>query len=302
MHRHENVRPQTTETQSQRLLLFRSGSFERLAVPLGLVARLEEIPLSAVEHAGGRKVVQYRNQILPLIVLSSIIEDAPDAISEQADPIQVVVFSNEENTIGLIVDQIVDIVDEAVTMRRPLSPRRGILGSAVVGKKVADFLDLQAIIESTGEKFFGLPENRNLARVLLAESSAFNRGLLRNQLEMSGYEVLEAANASEALLRVERESVQVLVVGGDLLAADPSGMDKVRQRTASARIPVLAVSNNSAEMSARKASGIAFDDHQLRFERQAMLASIARLAQAVQDPGARDKAEDLEKTGELVHA
>jgi hypothetical protein len=33
-----------------------------------------------------------------------------------------------------------------------------------------------------------------------------------------------------------------------------------------------------------------------------MLASIARLAQAVQDPGARDKAEDLEKTGELVHA
>jgi two-component system chemotaxis sensor kinase CheA len=40
--------------EQQRLLLFRAGSFERLAVPLSLVARLEEFPLSSIEHAGGR--------------------------------------------------------------------------------------------------------------------------------------------------------------------------------------------------------------------------------------------------------
>jgi chemotaxis protein histidine kinase CheA len=54
--------------------VFKSGSFERLAVPLSLVARLEEIPLASVEHAGGRRVVQYRNQILPLIALSSFLD------------------------------------------------------------------------------------------------------------------------------------------------------------------------------------------------------------------------------------
>ena len=37
----------------QRLFLFRAGSFARLAVPLSLVARLEEFPQSAIEHAGG---------------------------------------------------------------------------------------------------------------------------------------------------------------------------------------------------------------------------------------------------------
>jgi two-component system chemotaxis sensor kinase CheA len=320
MHRQEAVRPVSSEGQKQRLLLFKSGSFDRIAVPLALVARLEEIPRSSVEYAGGRQVVQYRDQILPLISLASIIdpqsmEPGETALLEaagnnhpddaQTDPIQVVVFSNEENTIGLIVDQIVDIVEEAVTMRRPKSPKPGILGSAVVGKKVADFLDLQSIIEATGERFFGVQEAKNLVTVLLAESSAFNRGLLRSQLEMSGYEVLEAGNTNEALQRIERESIQVMVVGSDLLANDPPGAEKIRKRTASVRIPVLAMSNTSAEMATRKSAGVAFDDYQLRFEREAMIQSIARLAHAV-DPSNKQwtdqAAGDLEKAGELVHA
>jgi two-component system chemotaxis sensor kinase CheA len=40
----------------QRLLLFQAGSFDRLAVPLSLVARLEEFPRSSIEHAGGGQV------------------------------------------------------------------------------------------------------------------------------------------------------------------------------------------------------------------------------------------------------
>ena len=47
------------EIEQQRLLLFRAGSFARLAVPLSLVARLEEFPQSAIEHASGGQVVQY---------------------------------------------------------------------------------------------------------------------------------------------------------------------------------------------------------------------------------------------------
>jgi two-component system chemotaxis sensor kinase CheA len=297
-HRQEASVPAAAEGQKQRLLLFKSGSFERLAVPLGLVARLEEIPLSSVEYAGGRQVIQYREQILPLIALSSIIEPGggPGAV-EQPDPIQVVVFSNEENTIGLIVDQIVDIVEEAVTMRRPSSPRPGILGSAVVGRKVADFLDLQAIIETTGEKFFSIPDNHSLATVLLAEASAFNRGLLRSQLEMSGYEVIEAGNHAEALQRMDRNSIQIVVIAADLLLTDPPGVEKIRKRAASSRIPILAVSGTAAEMQASKSSGLAFDDYQLRFEREAMLNSIARLAQAIDNP-----VPTFEKSGELVHA
>jgi len=297
-HRQDHGELATAEGQKQRLLLFKSGSFERLAVPLSLVARLEEIPLSSVEYAGGRRVVQYRGQILPLIALSSIIESSFSDDAERADPIQVVVFSNEDNTMGLIVDQIVDIVEELVTMRRSNSPRNGILGSAVVGKKVADFLDLQSIIETTGEKFFGAPESRSVSTVLLADSSSFNRGLLRSQMEMSGYAVVEAASTAETLQRLERESIQIVVIGSDLVAGDPAAMEKVRKRAVSARIPILALGNARNEKDAGKFSGLLYDDYQMRFEREAMLASIARLAAATGD----SRMADLERAGELVHA
>lgn len=39
-------------TGRQNYLVFRAGAFERLAVPLSLVARLEEFPLERIEHAG----------------------------------------------------------------------------------------------------------------------------------------------------------------------------------------------------------------------------------------------------------
>ena len=66
------------EVEQQRLLLFRAGSFARLAVPLSLVARLEEFPRSAIEHAGGAQVVQYRNRILPLVSLRTVLEPNAD--------------------------------------------------------------------------------------------------------------------------------------------------------------------------------------------------------------------------------
>lgn len=314
-HRQESAaRLSTSESHTQRLLLFKSGSFDRLAVPLELVARLEEIPISSIEYAGGRRVVQYREQILPLITLSSLIgsagqrelnapTEAAQSSKTEADPLQVVVFSNEGNTIGLIVDQIVDIVEESVTMRRPTSPRPGILGSAVIGKKVADFLDLQSVIEATGERFFGMPESR-LATVLLAESSAFARGLMRSQLEMSGYDVLESATTAEALQRLERDSIHVLVAGSELLNADPSGVEKLRKYATSAHVPILAVSNSAAELAERKKSAVTFEDHQLRFEREAMLQSIARLARVVDSSYAKGNCGNakLERAGELVNA
>src|SRR5262249_33738894 len=72
--------------EQQRLLLFRAGSFERLAVPLSLVARLEEFPQSAIEHAGGGQVVQYRNRILPLVSLRTILDCGPGSDERLGDP------------------------------------------------------------------------------------------------------------------------------------------------------------------------------------------------------------------------
>jgi len=136
-----------TAVEQQRLLLFKAGSFERLAVPLSLVARLEEFPQSALEHAGGGRVVQYRNHILPLVSLREVLEPDAHVPMQAVDLIQVIVFHDNERAIGLVVDEIIDVTEEVVTARQK-SAHKGLLGSAVIGKRVTDILDLNEVIHS----------------------------------------------------------------------------------------------------------------------------------------------------------
>lgn len=126
----------------QTLLLFRVGEVDRMAVPLSMVARLEEFPASTIERSGEQEVVQYRSEIMPLISLSKFFDQATAAAS---DPRQVIVFSDQGRKVGLVVDQILDIVTEHVAIQRR-SPRAGVLGSAVVQQRVTDLLDVATIM------------------------------------------------------------------------------------------------------------------------------------------------------------
>jgi two-component system chemotaxis sensor kinase CheA len=137
--------------ERQTLLLFAVGEAGRVAIPLALVARLEEFARAEVETAAGLDVVQYRGQIMPLLHLSHVMGGAP-AMTER-DPIQVVVYTHEGRSIGLVVDRILDIVDEAVTIRRD-GGRDGVLGSAVVQGKVTDLLDVRGVVQAADPQFF----------------------------------------------------------------------------------------------------------------------------------------------------
>ena len=80
------------------MLLFRAGEFERLAVPLSLVARLEEIRPERIEFAAGHPVVQYRGQLLPLVGLNGL--SGLPAGGDSAAPMPVIVFADGDNRIG----------------------------------------------------------------------------------------------------------------------------------------------------------------------------------------------------------
>jgi two-component system chemotaxis sensor kinase CheA len=139
--------------ERQTLLLFSAGQDARMAIPLSMVARLEEFPRSQVERSGSQEVVQYRGQILPLIQVASYLPNAA-ATPAQPDPVQVVVYSEAGRSVGLVVGQINDIVQEALTVKRN-SNRDGILGSVVIQDKVTDLLDVVGIIRAADPTFYG---------------------------------------------------------------------------------------------------------------------------------------------------
>ena len=145
--------PQEQSFDRQTLLLLGIGDDGRMAIPLSMVARLEEFPASMVEKAGSQEVVQYRGQILPLIRLSEIIHTYASRTSEDQDPLQVVVYSEQKRSVGLVVDRILDIVEETLSVQRR-SSSHGLLGSAVIQQRVTDLLDVHGIIEAADPTFF----------------------------------------------------------------------------------------------------------------------------------------------------
>ena len=134
------------------LLLFRGGATGRMAIPLSMVARLEEVAADAVEQAGGRDVVQYRGAILPLVDLGQELS-LKGARREAGAPLQVIVYSERGRSVGFVVEQILDIVEETVTVRSRTS-RTGVVGSVVVQGKVTDLLDVHGVIRRSDPTFF----------------------------------------------------------------------------------------------------------------------------------------------------
>ena len=244
------------EREQQRLLLFRAGSFDRLAVPLSLVARLEEFPQSSIEHAGGGQVVQYRDRILPLVSLRTVLEPNAADQGEPPDPVQVVVFNDGERSVGMVVDEILDVTEDAVTVRQG-SDRNGLLGSAVVGKQVTDFLDLNEVIRATGGNWFeGRNGHAGGQKILVADASAFSRALVRSGLDMAGYVVLEAANLEQAIAQLEQQAVDVVLAALDLPPDGSSALlAAMRLRPEWDKIPVVVLAGSAEQVRGRRPPG-----------------------------------------------
>ncbi|MEZ4221949.1 MAG: chemotaxis protein CheA [Polyangiaceae bacterium] len=131
--------------EKQTLLIVRVGNGDRLAIPLSLVARLEEFPRERLEQAGARAVVQYRGELLPLLELSRVLGASASAASAADGTVYVVVYSEGDRTVGLVVDQILDIVEEAVRVDTSMV-RAGISGTAVIQGRVTELLDAAALL------------------------------------------------------------------------------------------------------------------------------------------------------------
>jgi len=140
--------------EKQTFLLFAGPGDSRMAIPLSTLARLEEFPVTQVEMSGSQWVTQYRGQILPLIRLSVVMEERRHRLralqappSPDSGPIQVLVLNHEGRSFGLVVEQILDIVEDRADVKSAAT-RPSVLYSVVIGDRVTELLDIPAILRS----------------------------------------------------------------------------------------------------------------------------------------------------------
>jgi two-component system chemotaxis sensor kinase CheA len=121
-----------------------------MGIPLAIAFRLEEILASAVEKVGNQDVLQFYGQILPLIDLHKIFWHR-DRLNDQtwetvAETLQVIIVSPyKELSVGLVVDRILDIVEEPLTIKG-ISSRPGVLFCAVIQGQITEILDIESVI------------------------------------------------------------------------------------------------------------------------------------------------------------
>jgi two-component system chemotaxis sensor kinase CheA len=255
------------------LLLFRAGDATPKAVPLGLVARLDDLPVDQIEYSGGVPVVQYRGQLMPLVPMggAGLSEEAAERGRQT-----VLVFSERDRSLGLMVDAILDVVEERLEVKGG-QDRPGFLGSAVVAGKVTDVIDTAWWLRQSGGDWFRPGEGAEEAkRLLVVEDSSFFRELVVPTLSAQGYEVVAVGAPAEALAMRERGAMFDAIVSD----IEMPGMDgfafarAVRDGGAWAALPLVALSGRVDPAAMAKAREAGFTDFVPKYDRDALGDSI----------------------------
>jgi two-component system, chemotaxis family, sensor kinase CheA len=137
------------------VLLVGTGDGQRVAIPLAVVTRLERMRADAVEHVGGREVVQYREAIVPLARLDRLLGGRVDSAGgdlEQQE-LLVIMFTRGARTVAVAVTTVLDIADDDPAKHTRIDDG-GVVGLTVLEGRVTELLDVRQAVLSADPSFF----------------------------------------------------------------------------------------------------------------------------------------------------
>ena len=261
----------STAEQLTSLLVFRAGTHQPKAVPLALVTRLEEIAADKIELSNGRHMVQYRDQLMPLVQIEGV-----KIATSGAQPI--LVFADDGRSMGLVVDEIIDIVEEKLDIE-VAGGEEGILGSAVIKGQATEVIDVGHFLPLAFADWFSRKEMRPSASaqsVLLVDDSAFFRNMLAPVLKAAGYRVRVATNAQEGPMAL-RSGQSFDAVLTDIEMPDMNGFEFAETIRADAHLsamPIIALSSMVSPAAIERGRQAGFHDYVAKFDRPGLIAAL----------------------------
>jgi two-component system chemotaxis sensor kinase CheA len=264
------VAGETAQTES--MLIFRAGSPQPKAVPLSLITRLEEIDARKIEMSNGRPMVQYRGQLMPLVPVN----DAVRIKTSGSQPL--LVFSDDNRSMALIVDEIVDIVEERLEIEIR-SEQPGLIGSAVIKGQATEVIDVAHFLPLAFEDWRNWKERRagkGTHSVLLIDDAPFFRNMLAPILKAAGYAVTAIGSAAEALamLRAGR-SFDVVITDLDMPGMDGFEFaSAVHGHPSTTDLPIIGLSSLVSAEAIERGRRVGLYDYVAKFDRQGLIAAL----------------------------
>jgi two-component system chemotaxis sensor kinase CheA len=260
------------EAATESMLVFRAGSPNPMAVPLSLVTRLEEIDARTIELSSGRPLVQYRGQLMPLVPVNAEVRIRTSGTQP------LLVFSDDDRSMGLVVDEIVDIVDDRLDIELA-TERPGLIGSAVIKGQATDIIDIAHFLPLAFEDWRSWKErgvDKATRSVLLIDDAPFFRNMLAPVLKAAGYVVTTAASAPDALALMEGGR------GFDVVITDIEmpGMDgfelasALRGNPRTAEVPIIGLSTLVSVEAIERGKRVGLHDYVAKFDRPGLIAAL----------------------------
>jgi two-component system chemotaxis sensor kinase CheA len=264
--------PQPADATTESMLVFRAGSPNPKAVPISLVTRLEEIDAATIEMSSGRPLVQYRGQLMPLVPVND------DVRVKTSGTQPLLVFADDERSMALVVDEIVDIVDDRLDIELK-SERPGLIGSAVIKGQATEVIDVAHFLPLAFDDWRSWRErgaDKVVRSVLLVDDAPFFRNMLAPVLKAAGFAVTSAATGEEALALIAAGR-RFDVVVTDLEMPGMDGFElaaAVRGNPRTAELPIIGLSSLVSAEAIERGKRVGLYDYVAKFDRQGLIAAL----------------------------
>jgi len=279
--RNQTKAPAEASTDAARvpMLLFRAGDATPKAVPLGLVARLENFPRDRIESGAGNLMVQYRGRLMPLIAMPGIGQ------SDASQP--VLVFVENDRAMGLMVDEIVDVIEDRLEIEL-CHGDPGLLGTAVIAGHATDVIETGYWVTRAWADWFTKTTDgsagKRRPRLLLIEDNNFFRQMMTPTLSAAGYDITAVDSGARAL-QLRDAGTKFDVIISDVEMPEMNGIDFVRLVRSSgawSQLPLIALSGMVSPEAIEEARNAGFTDYVGKSDRDALMQSLRQcLAQPV---------------------
>jgi two-component system, chemotaxis family, sensor kinase CheA len=283
----------------QDFLLMRLGAPAKHGILLGYVHRLEEFKRSSIEISGQRRLIRYRDTVLPLLSVNKIL-GLDENLDINSEVISVVVVEKGGSYFGLEVNEILDVLTTESELDTTVVSENGAIGNLITDKEIIVILDPYKLINSAmgfAEKTSKMPPPQSgisnlqseisygsstIKKILYVEDAAFFRRHVSKTLQSAGYEVTMANNGKEACELLDKSVDQAFdLILSDIEMPIMNGFEfakTVRQNNRWKDTPLIALSTRSDQRHVDKGYQVGFNIYLEKMNAEELLQQIAQIS------------------------
>jgi two-component system chemotaxis sensor kinase CheA len=239
-----------------------------------------------VVNVDGRISATIRNEVMPVVPLSSITGGDGRVVFGPTGVVPAIVIESEERTCALVVDELAGVSDVIVKqLPKPLGQIPGVAGCAIFGSGVPlCVLDGEHIVRGAHDRGARGAVVRTQSTVkrslLIADDSLTTRTLLRNIMLSAGYDVETAIDGVDAWNKVQQRQFDCIM--SDIEMPNMNGWEFCQRLKRDARLaqtPLVLVTSLSKDEERRRGLSLGADAYIVKglFNETQLLETVERL-------------------------